>query len=260
MKTVVCRLDLGQTRIAGYTLYDDATNEFNETTPKEVLRLVGEKQVQGLTLIDGEIKPDLQGFNQMNLMIKSAVGKFRTLHSSNLTRIYSVTKQIVYTDSNTKKFEVVNNHCSRNLVDEDTLMAMLKVVAVAGVRMIPSTDPYAEADAVEIEVFAPTEFVSTKAPRKASSLIISVGEVLNNPNSTASEISAIIENQEKSMNEATATESDNIDDVIFHDPVENTDTESIPVGDVVEVPTAPKVNKPTTRTKRNKTKSNKEGV
>ena len=39
MKTAVCRIDLGYTRIAGYVLYDSKSLEFEETTPREVEKL-----------------------------------------------------------------------------------------------------------------------------------------------------------------------------------------------------------------------------
>ena len=59
MKTVACRIDLGYTRIAGYTLFDLETLEFQETTPKEVVDLMKSGKVNGLTFDDkGEIVPD----------------------------------------------------------------------------------------------------------------------------------------------------------------------------------------------------------
>ena len=64
MKTVICRLDLGYTRVAGYTLYDDVTEEFHETTPREVKELIRKNQVNGLKLVDGGIVLMKKGFNQ----------------------------------------------------------------------------------------------------------------------------------------------------------------------------------------------------
>ena len=58
MKTVICRLDLGYTRIAGYLLYDSITQEFVETTPREVKELIKKDMVNGLKLLNNQIELD----------------------------------------------------------------------------------------------------------------------------------------------------------------------------------------------------------
>lgn len=133
MKTVVCRLDLGYTRVAGYTLYDDVTEEFHETTPREVKELIRKNRVNGLKLADGEIVLDEEGFNQRNLMIKSAVGKYRPLYDTDslVTRMYAVLD--VVDCGGELMYEVITNYCGRKLMTEEFVRTLSSIGYVAGV-------------------------------------------------------------------------------------------------------------------------------
>ena len=132
MKTVICRLDLGYTRIAGYTLYDDLTEEFHETTPRDVKELIRKNQVNGLKLFENEIVIDTEGFNQRNLMIKSAVGKYRPLNATDslVTRMYAVLD--VVDCGGELKYEVITNYCGRKLMTEEFIRTLNKMGYVAG--------------------------------------------------------------------------------------------------------------------------------
>ncbi len=132
MKTVICRLDLGYTRIAGYTLYDDVTEEFHETTPREVKELIKKDQVNGLKLVNDEIVLDTEGFNQRNLMIKSAVGKYRPLHETDslVTRMYAVLD--VVDNGGELMYEVITNYCGRKLMTEEFVRTLSSIGYVAG--------------------------------------------------------------------------------------------------------------------------------
>jgi hypothetical protein len=134
-KTVISRIDLGFTRIAGYTLYDEVSREFQETTPKEVKDLIGRGQVNGLKLVDGEIELDTDGFCMSNLMVKSAVGKFRTLYptTSIVNCMYAVVR-VIETD-NGRLYEVINNKCARVKVTPEKLKILMEIGYVAGVKM-----------------------------------------------------------------------------------------------------------------------------
>lgn len=133
MKTVICRLDLGYTRVAGYTLYDDITEEFHETTPREVKELIKNDQVNGLKLVNDEIVLDVEGFNQRNLMIKSAVGKYRPLYNTDslVTRMYAVLD--VVDCGGEFKYEVITNYCGRKLMTEEFVRTLSSIGYVAGV-------------------------------------------------------------------------------------------------------------------------------
>lgn len=136
MKTAVCRIDLGVTRIAGYTLYDETTREFQETTPKEVKALILADQVNGLKLADGEIALDDEGFNMQNMMIKSAVGKYRMLcpvNNSLVNCTYAVVRMLK-TD-NGPVYETVSNKCARVKVPPERLKMMMEIGYVAGARL-----------------------------------------------------------------------------------------------------------------------------
>lgn len=137
MKTVISRIDLGFTRIAGYTLYDEASHEFQETTPKEVKNLIVHGQVNGLKLVNGEIELDKENFYMTNLMIKSAVGKFRTLYQTEsimncINYMYAVVR-VIETDKG-RIYEIISNRCARVKVNEEKLKILLQVGYVAGVR------------------------------------------------------------------------------------------------------------------------------
>ena len=132
MKTVICRLDLGYTRIAGYTLYDDVTEEFHETTPREVKELIKKDQVNGLKLVNDEIVLDVEGFNQRNLMIKTAVGKYRPLNDvdSLVTRMYAILD--VVDNGGELMYEVITNYCGRKLMTEEFIRTLNSIGYVAG--------------------------------------------------------------------------------------------------------------------------------
>lgn len=132
MKTVICRLDLGYTRIAGYTLYDDVTEEFHETTPREVKEFIKKNEVNGLKLVNDEIILDVEGFNQRNLMIKTAVGKYRPLFDADslVTRMYAILD--VVDCGGEFKYEVITNYCGRKLMTEEFVRTLSKMGYVAG--------------------------------------------------------------------------------------------------------------------------------
>ncbi|MGH4117947.1 hypothetical protein [Clostridium sp.] len=137
MKTVACMLKLGQTRTAGYTLYDENTHEFEETTPKVVKDLIIRGQVNGLKLNDGEIQLDEEGFNICNLMVKSSVGRYRPLNptTSMISRTYAVTR-VIKTDKE-KLYILISNKCARFKFKTQQLKGLIDIGGyVAGVRLV----------------------------------------------------------------------------------------------------------------------------
>lgn len=136
MKTVVCRLDLGYTRIAGFTLYDDQTMDFQETTPKEVIKLVNAGQVNGLTLNEaGEIVPDLLNWNLGNYKIKSGIGLYRNFDEKTEKNgsVYSVVRGIDI--ENIRVYEVINNKCARIILTAEQLLGLCELAWVGGVKV-----------------------------------------------------------------------------------------------------------------------------
>ena len=133
--TPVCRLDLGPTRVAGFTLFDPKSKEFRECTPKEVKQLILAGQVNGLKLCEDEIVLDRDGFNMRNLKIKSGVGNYRSMfpceHGDG--KFYAVVR-LIDTDGG-RLFEVVDNKCARVKIDAGKLMMLAAFSSVAGVRV-----------------------------------------------------------------------------------------------------------------------------
>lgn len=136
MKTVICRLDLGLTRIAGYTIYNEVTREFEETTPKEVKHLIKNKEVNGLGLNGDEIILDAETFNMNNLMIKSGVGKFRALHDTNkiVNCMYAVVR-VIELDKG-RLFEIISSKYGRIKVTSERLRILIETAHVAGVKIV----------------------------------------------------------------------------------------------------------------------------
>ena len=136
MKTVICRLDLGYTRIAGYLLYDSLTQEFQETTPKDTKELVKKGEVNGLVLLNNEIELDEKGFKQKNLMIRTGVGKYRPLKDTDslINRMYAVVD--VVDCGGELKYEIITNYCGRKLVTEDFVKNIFHMGYIAGVDVI----------------------------------------------------------------------------------------------------------------------------
>lgn len=136
MRTAICRLDLGFTRVAGFTIYNAASKDFDETTPREVKDLIKQAGVNGIRLNkDEDIELDAEGFNMHNLMVKSACGKYRTLYptTSIVNCMYAVVR-VIETD-NGRLYEVINNKCGRVKITPDRLKILIEVGCVAGVKM-----------------------------------------------------------------------------------------------------------------------------
>ena len=153
MKTVACRIDLGYTRIAGYTLFDLETLEFQETTPKDVMDLMKSGKVNGLTFDDkGEIVPDLERWNLSDIMIKSGVGNYRHLHPKDTkgSTIYSVVRAIDI-DGVGRFYEVINNRCSRIIFKEEQLIFLSQLALVGGIKVNQDTEDVELCEGVKVE-------------------------------------------------------------------------------------------------------------
>ncbi len=132
--TVVNRIDLGRTRIAGYTLFNPADVSFMEMTPGQVKNLIQMKQVNGLKMDKGEIVID-PDFGQDNLIIKSGVGNYRQLiempdRPDDL--MLSLTKPITDLVTGENVYEVVTNRCARVCITEPAMFDYVKKGMVAG--------------------------------------------------------------------------------------------------------------------------------
>lgn len=153
MKTIVCRIDLGYTRIAGYTLYDTDTMDFQETTPKEVWELVRVGKVNGLVLnTKEEIVPDLLGWNLGNIKIKSGVGNYRNYddNTEKTGSVYSVVR-VIDIDDVGRVYELISNKCARIIFTENQLIELSKLAWIGGVFVNEDTEEVQLCNNVKIE-------------------------------------------------------------------------------------------------------------
>lgn len=115
-KFVTGRLDLGKTRIAGYTAYDSKSKNILELVPTEAKSLVERGELYGLVLNEqGELLPDKTGFTMNNLFIKSGVGNWRTLYDNDsiVGEMFILVR--VITSGENVYYELISNRGGREL-------------------------------------------------------------------------------------------------------------------------------------------------
>ena len=161
MKTIVCRLDLGFTRIAGYVLFDSDSKEFQEMTPRMTANLVRAHRVNGLVFdSDGELVPDKNGWNLGNIKIKSGVGNFRDFNTIEPRgeMVYSVVRAMRIDDENVI-FEVINNKCARVFYTAKQLAALAQFHWVGGVEIDPENGSITACNGVVLEDISDQQYV-----------------------------------------------------------------------------------------------------
>lgn len=152
MKTVACRIDLGYTRIAGYTLYDTESLEFQETTPKDVEKLIHGGKVNGLAFDgEGKVIPDMYGWNLGNIKIKSGVGNYRNFNTDDPRgdTVYNVVRAFDV-EGIGRIYEVINNRCARKFYTGKQLVVLSQMAWVGGI-MVDDDDNIVLLDGVKVE-------------------------------------------------------------------------------------------------------------
>jgi hypothetical protein len=228
MKTVISRIDLGLTWIAGYVLYDEDSREFQETTPKEVKALIIRGQVNGLKLINSNIELDTDGFTIQNLMIKSGVGKYRALlPMKNMMNCMYAVVRVIDMDSGTL-YETVSNKHARVKMTFDQLTTLMKVGYVAGVKLSD--------DGIELckgVTYVDKRTASLENKATSSSLQGNSGITDDNAKQTADAISqkesgtieSIFQTLDVTSDDAIKSGSDSVK-VSIHEPEHTTDTKA----------------------------------
>lgn len=150
MKFAVCVLSLGYTRLAGITLYDSNTREFIETTPRVAKELISKGMVKGVKWKDDGFVPD-PDFNMQDILVKTAVGKYRhLLHEVPGEFVNSTYMVVRVLETNIGKlYEVISNKCQRVKLTEDQLRGLNTIGTVGGVFI--SDDEIKICDGVIIE-------------------------------------------------------------------------------------------------------------
>lgn len=134
MKFPVCVLSLGYTRLAGITLYDTKTRQFDETTPRFARELIDKGLVKGVKYNEEGFVPD-EAFNMKDILVKSGVGKYRPLlHEVPGAAVNSTYMVVRVLETNKGRlYEVVSNRCQRVKITEEQLRGLNSIGNVAGV-------------------------------------------------------------------------------------------------------------------------------
>ena len=135
-------MSLGYTRINGVVAYNNNTYEFLEITPAVAKKLISNGQMKGLLWKNTEQSDqrfefvcDKEGFNQQNILVKTACGKFRPLYNdypgNHINSMCSVVR--VFENGSERKYEVISNTCFRITMNEKYLRKLAKIAYVSGV-------------------------------------------------------------------------------------------------------------------------------
>lgn len=131
---------LGYTRCQGVQALNSDTKEFLEITPAVAKRLIDQGQLKGLLWRDGEegieFYCDTEGWNQVNIPVKTSCGKFRPLLNDYpgvvINSMYTVVR-VIDTDYRGRLYEIVSNKCCRVKIAENNLRELAEITNVAGV-------------------------------------------------------------------------------------------------------------------------------
>ena len=139
MRYVVSVGYLGYTRCNNVCAYNPESRGFDDLTPAEARRLIDCGQIKGLLWRNGEegpeFYPDVKGFNQVDVMVKSA-NKFRPMVNDVVgapVNSFFTTVRVLDTDYKGRLYEVVSNKYSRVKFTEESLRKMAEITVISGV-------------------------------------------------------------------------------------------------------------------------------
>lgn len=129
---------LGYTRINGVVAYNNSTREFLELTPAKARELINIGKLKGLKWInteDGvEFVCDTEGWNQQNMPIKTACGKFRPMLNDypgvEFNSMFTLVRVVDVDEC--RLYEVVSNKCCRIKMKEADLRGLANITNIAG--------------------------------------------------------------------------------------------------------------------------------
>ncbi len=162
---------LGYTRINGVVAYNSKGKCFDEITPAIARQLISKNMLKGIKWKNnddkGEFICDVEGWNQQNIPIKTACGKFRPMLNDvpgvPINSMCTVVR-VLDTEKSGRLYEIVSNKCMRLKVREKNLRELNEISSVAGVWI--TDDEIILAEGVKYE------------DRRASSVIGEVKESL----------------------------------------------------------------------------------
>lgn len=147
---------LGYTRINGVVAYDSKSKCFEEITPATARQLISKGMIKGIKWKNnddkGEFICDVENWNQQNIPIKTACGKFRPMLNDvpgvPINSMCTVVR-VLDTDYRGRLYEIVSNKCMRIKVEEKNLRELNQISNIAGVWI--TDDEIVVADGVEYE-------------------------------------------------------------------------------------------------------------
>lgn len=130
---------LGYTRCNNVCAYNPESRGFDDLTPAEARRLIDLGQIKGILWRNGEegpeFYPDIKGFNQTDVMVKSA-NKFRPMVNDVVgapINSFFTTVRVIDTDYIGRLYEVVSNKYSRVKFTEESLRKMAEITVISGI-------------------------------------------------------------------------------------------------------------------------------
>lgn len=148
---------LGYTRINGVVAYDSESKGFEELTPAVARQLIAKNMIKGIKWKNsegnsGEFICDLEGWNQQNIPIRTACGKFRPMLDDvpglPINSMYTVVR-VIDTDYRGRLYEIVSNKCARLKVVDKNLRELNNITNIAGVWI--TDDNIRLADGIQYE-------------------------------------------------------------------------------------------------------------
>ena len=131
-------MQLGYTRTNGVVAYNNDTREFLEITPAKARELINNGKLKGLKWINGTDGPeficDKDGWNQQNMPIKTACGKFRPMLNDypgyEFNTMFTLVRVVDVDEC--RLYEIVSNKCCRIKVKEQNLRELSNITNIAG--------------------------------------------------------------------------------------------------------------------------------
>lgn len=179
-------LSLGYTRIAGVLAYNTGTRAFDELTPAVARKLIKSGELLGvlweepaMKYEEGRFVPDKEGFNKQNIIIKTAVGKYRPMYDDlpdqPINSMYNVVR-VIRTDYRGTLYEIVSNRCDRIKVTEEQLRQLNEISPVAGVWITDTDIRVHEAIKVEDRRAVVESITTEKEPTTMEEVFGGIGD------------------------------------------------------------------------------------
>jgi hypothetical protein len=166
MLYAVSIMALGYTRINGVVAYNNETREFLELTPAYARKLIDSNLLIGLKWKNSdrgtEFICDLEGWNQQDIPVRTACGKFRPYINDvpgvEVRSMYTLVR-VLDTDYRGRLYEVVSNKACRVKLNEQAIKELNTMTNIAGLRI---------SETGNIEFLEGVEYVDRRATAKCT--------------------------------------------------------------------------------------------